>query len=276
MTTEIILMWAAVTGYVISTALFVLGVSLERDLLVRLGVWAAGAGLSLHFAALAVRWVRIGHGPMRGYYEMMSSLCFLAILMFLGLVWRYPKTAPVGIVIMPVSMLLVAAAMMAPKGGLEITSTLASYWLVIHVIFAKLGAGTLMISFALAGAYLLRARGVKGPWGRSLDRLPSQEIVDHLSSRFVFAGFIFWGVMIASGAIWANEAWGRYWSWDPIETWSLVAWLVYAVYLHLRLTMGWSGKRISWVAIIALPVILFCLAGIPIVYDTVHSGYLAW
>ena len=82
MTTEIILMWAAVTAYVVSTALFVLGVSFEKDALVRFGVWAAGAGLLLHAGALGVRWVRVGHGPMRGYYEMTSSLCFLAVFMF--------------------------------------------------------------------------------------------------------------------------------------------------------------------------------------------------
>ena len=277
MTTEIILMWAAVTAYVVSTALFVLGVSFEKDALVRFGVWAAGAGLLLHAGALGVRWVRVGHGPMRGYYEMTSSLCFLAVFMFLLLVWRYPKTGAVGVVIMPVSLLLVAAAMMAPKGGLEITSTLASYWLIIHVAFAKLATGTLVVSFGLAGVYLIRARSKpESHWHRGLDRLPSQEIVDHLSSRFVFAGFIFWGMMIASGAIWANESWGRYWSWDPIETWSLVVWLVYAVYLHLRQTLGWRGEKIAWVAILALPLALFCLVGIPFVYNTVHSGYLEW
>lgn len=276
MTNEIVLMWAAVTSYVISTALFVLAISFERTGLMRAGVWAAGIGVALHGVALGIRWERVGHGPMRGYYEMTSSMCFLAVLLYLGLVWRYRKTAPVGIVVMPVALLLVATAMMAPKGGLDITSTLASYWLYIHVIFAKLGAGTLVISFGLAVVYLIRSRAITGPWSRSLDRLPSQEIVEHLSARFVFAGFIFWGMMIASGAIWANEAWGRYWSWDPIETWSLVAWLVYAVYLHLRQTLGWHGDKLAWVAIGALPFILFCLLGIPLVYNTVHSGYLAW
>jgi ABC-type transport system involved in cytochrome c biogenesis permease subunit len=106
--------------------------------------------------------------------------------------------------------------------------------------------------------------------------LPDQETVDRLSGRFVVAGFLFWGIMIASGAIWANEAWGRYWAWDPIETWSLVVWIIYAVYLHLRLTLGWRGEKIAWYAIIAMPVAMFCLAGIPFLYKaSIHTGYLA-
>jgi len=276
MTTEIVLMWAAVTGYVISTALFVVGVALEKDKLVRFGVWAAGAGLLMQLVAMGVRWGRLGRGPMLGYYEMTSVLTICSVALFIGLVMRYPKLASAGIAVMPVALLLIAGAMLAPKGALEVTSTLASYWLVIHIVFADLAFGAFVVSFALAVAYVVRERGIEGKWADRLNKLPEQEIVDHLSGRFVFVGFIFWGIMIASGAIWANEAWGRYWGWDPIETWSLVVWLIYVLYLHLRQTMGWRGKRIAWVAIVAMPVALFCLAGIPLIYHTVHVGYLAF
>jgi len=80
--------------------------------------------------------------------------------------------------------------------------------------------------------------------------------------------------MIVSGAIWANEAWGRYWAWDPIETWSLIAWVVYALFLHARLTLGWSGNKLAWLSIIALPVVSFSLMGVPLVYDSIHGAYL--
>lgn len=275
MTTEILLMWATVTAYAVSTVLFVVGVSFEKSRIVGFGVWAASLGLAFHVAAVGVRWARIGRGPMLGYYEMTSKLAIVGVALFLILVWRYSKIAPAGVAIMPVSTLLIAAAMMSPKGALELTGTLASYWLLIHITFANLAFGAFVVSFGLAAVYVIRDRSISGPWGRSLEKLPAQDIVDHLSSRFVFVGFVFWGVMIASGAIWANEAWGSYWSWDPIETWSLVVWFIYAIYLHLRFTLGWRGQKISWVAIGAMPVALFCLAGIPLVYHTVHSGYLA-
>jgi cytochrome c-type biogenesis protein CcsB len=108
-----------------------------------------------------------------------------------------------------------------------------------------------------------------------LAKLPRQEILDDLSFRFVGFGFIVLGMMIAAGAIWANEAWGRYWGWDPIETWSLVSWLVYAAYLHTRLTLGWKGRRSAWFGALALPIVLFALIGVPIVYNSIHGAYLS-
>ena len=87
-------------------------------------------------------------------------------------------------------------------------------------------------------------------------------------------GFIFLSIMIVAGAIWANEAWGRYWGWDPIETWSLISWVVYAGYLHANLTLGWKGTRCAWYAVLALPVMVFTLIGVPIAYQSIHGAYL--
>ncbi|MDO8964941.1 MAG: c-type cytochrome biogenesis protein CcsB [Coriobacteriia bacterium] len=275
MTTEIVLMWAALSLYVVGTALFVFGVTFEHEKLVQGAVWASGLGLLPQLASIIVRWVRLGHGPYLGYFEVTSALAFFSVFLFVALALRRPQFSVAGIAIMPVALLLIAAAMLAPKSGLDVSPTLASWWLVIHVTFAKLSFATFVTSFGLAAAYIIRSRSADGPWARRLQRLPSQERVDHLSSRFVYAGFLFWGIMIASGAIWANEAWGRYWGWDPIETWSLVVWIIYAAYLHLRLTMGWRGEKISWVAVLSMPIAMFCLVGIPFVYVSIHSGYIS-
>lgn len=276
MTAEIVLMWIALTFYVAGTAMFVGGVVFEREKLTRIAVLISAVGLVPQTASMAMRWIRLGHGPYLGYYELTSTLTFFTVLLLVGMAWRYPKTSSAGIVIMPVALLLIGAAMTAPKGGLDVGPTLASYWLFIHVVFSDLAFGAFVLSFGLAVAYVLRARSPEGRWAHKLSKLPDQETVDRLSGRFVVAGFLFWGIMIASGAIWANEAWGRYWAWDPIETWSLVVWLIYAVYLHLRLTLGWRGEKIAWYAIIAMPVAMFCLAGIPFIYKaSIHTGYLA-
>lgn len=80
--------------------------------------------------------------------------------------------------------------------------------------------------------------------------------------------------MIVAGAIWANEAWGRYWAWDPIETWSLMTWLAYAAYLHSRLTLGWRGRRSAWFAVLALPLVVFTLVGVPLAYNSIHGAYI--
>jgi len=276
MTAEIVLMWIALTFYVAGTAMFVGGVVFEREKWTRRAVLISAIGLVPQTASMAMRWVRLGHGPYLGYFELTSALTFFTVLLLVGMAWRYPKTSSAGIVIMPVALLLIGAAMTAPKGGLDVGPTLASYWLFIHVVFSDLAFGSFAVSFGLAVAYVMRARSGEGRWAHRLSRLPDQETVDRLSGRFVVAGFLFWGIMIASGAIWANEAWGRYWGWDPIETWSLVVWIIYAVYLHLRLTLRWRGEKIAWYAIIAMPIAMFCLAGIPFLYKaSIHTGYLA-
>jgi len=256
--------------------MFVGGVVFEREKWTRRAVLISAIGLVPQTASMAMRWVRLGHGPYLGYFELTSALTFFTVLLLVGMAWRYPKTSSAGIVIMPVALLLIGAAMTAPKGGLDVGPTLASYWLFIHVVFSDLAFGSFAVSFGLAVAYVMRARSGEGRWAHRLSRLPDQETVDRLSGRFVVAGFLFWGIMIASGAIWANEAWGRYWGWDPIETWSLVVWIIYAVYLHLRLTLRWRGEKIAWYAIIAMPIAMFCLAGIPFLYKaSIHTGYLA-
>lgn len=274
MTSEILLMWAAVTLYAAGAILYTVGLVFHRRLM-RVALWVSLAGLVPHAVAAGIRWMRVGHPPMLGFYEVVPGLVFVAVLSLGLIAWRWRGTEPLGVVIMPISFLMMGAAMLvAPKTDLALTPTLASWWLTIHITFAKLSYASFLASFALAAVYLVRDRSAGGRWADLLDKLPSQAVVDDLSFKFIAVGFVFLGCMIAAGAIWANEAWGRYWAWDPIETWSLISWLVYAAYLHLRLTLGWRGKKAAWVALAALPVVLFALVGVPVVYQSIHGAYL--
>ncbi len=272
---EILLMWAAVTAYAAGAALFVVGFVFGLLPARRTALWVSLAGLAPHAVAMGVRWVRTGHGPYLGFYEVVSSYALISIAVVGLLALRDRRFELAGVVATPLAFLLLGAAMLiAPRTDLPITARLASWWLTIHVTFAKLAYGAFMASFALAVLYILRERSVAGSWGELLEKLPRSEVIDDLAYRFMAVGVIFLGIMIAAGAVWANEAWGRYWGWDPIETWSLISWLVYAAVLHLRLTMGWRGRRFAWAAIIALPVVVFALIGVPIVYNSIHGAYL--
>lgn len=274
MTLEIVLMWAAVTMYAAGSVLLSVGIIFGRSRLERLGVWVSLAGLAPHLAATAVRWVRVGHPPFLGFYEVVSGLALVTVLFYGVLAVRSRTLVVTGIIIMPLAFLSTAAAMFAPKADLAVTGTLASWWLVVHISFAKLAYGAFVVACALAILYLFGERLDPTRYRRLLELLPSQESLDDLSYRCIAAGFVFLGVMIASGAVWANEAWGRYWGWDPIESWSAISWLVYAVYLHLRLTMGWRGRKAAWFAIIALAVVVFALIGVPLLYNSVHAAYM--
>ena len=274
MTIEIVFMWIALTFFVASTVMFVFGVTFSRDVLTRRAMFVAAAGLVPQVVALGVRWARLGHGPYIGYYEVANALTLCTVVFFVVAAWRNPRLVATGIGIMPVAVLLLGGAMLASKADFPITAGLASYWLFIHVAFANLAFAAFVASFGLAVIFVIRERSTSGKWAKRLEKLPVQDVLDDLTARFVLAGFLLWGIMIVSGAIWANESWGRYWTWDPIETWSLVVWIIYAVYLHLRFTMRWRGQRLAWFAIASMPVALFCLVGIPTVFHTIHAGYI--
>jgi cytochrome c-type biogenesis protein CcsB len=273
-TLEIIFMWITLTFYVVATIMFTVGVIFTKEKVTRRAVYVTAIGLVPQLIAIGVRWARLGHGPYIGYYELANALTLCTVVFFVVAALRNPRLHAVGLGIMPVVVLLMGGAMLASKADFPITAALASYWLFIHVAFANLSFAAFAASFGLGIVYVIRARSRTGVWAKRLDRLPSQQKVDELTARFVLTGFLLWAIMIVSGAIWANESWGRYWSWDPIETWSLVVWLIYAVYLHLRFTLRWRGERLAWFAIAAMPVTLFCLIGIPTVFNTIHGGYI--
>ena len=274
MTTEVYLMWVTLTFYVAATVMFVVGVIFSKEKVTRQAVYLAALGLVPQFVALGIRWARLGHGPYIGYYELANALTVCTVVLFTVVAWRNPRLSAMGLGIMPVAVLLMGGAMLANKADFPITPSLASYWLFIHVIFANVAFAAFAASFGYAVVYVIREGSHSGKWSARLAKLPAQEVVADLVVRFALAGFLLWGIMIVTGAIWANESWGRYWSWDPIETWSLVVWIIYAIFLHVRYMLHWSGRRLAWFAIVAMPIALFCLIGIPTVFNTIHAGYI--
>ncbi len=279
-TIETVVLWAAVGFYALGSAGFIGGLIFARPGVERAALWIAGAGWVAHTAGIAVRWVRTGRGPYLGFHEVASLLAWITVALLLWLAWQHPGLRVVGVAVLPIAFLIMGGALLVSRESAPISGALVSLWLFVHVLFANLAYGAYVAAFMLSVAYLVRERGADASGARSgrlallFERLPGQEVLDSLTFRFVGAGFIFQGIMLASGAIWANQAWGRYWGWDAIETWSLIAWAIYALYLHLRLTLGWSGRRAAWVAVIALPVIVFSLLGVPLVYDSIHGAYL--
>jgi cytochrome c-type biogenesis protein CcsB len=274
MLVEIVLLWAAVFLYALGAVLYVVGLIFRKELPTRAALWASLAGVVPQAVAFGVRWSQVGHPPYLGYFEVLSLFAFLSVLVFGGLTLRYRPMAVAGIFVMPMAFLLSGAALFMPSAAIPITPRLASLWLDIHVIFASLSFSFLLVSFALALVYLTRERSPSGRWASLFERLPDQSVVDDLSYRFVLAGTVFLAIMIASGAIWANQAWGRYWGWDPVETWCLISFLVYSLALHLRLVRGWRGKRWAWVTLAALPFLVFAVLLLPLVYHSIHNGDL--
>ena len=267
-----IVLWGAVVLYALS-ALGLIGSSVfHAKHFVALSFYVACIGLALQTTAIGLRWVEVGHGPYIGFFDAVSSFAFVSVFTYVGLVLWRPSLKEVGAVIMPISFMFLGVAMMTSPSDMGITPALASIWLIVHVFFAKIAVATMVVAFALAIIYVMRDKNKEISMFK---QLPDQGVLDITMFRFVAVSFIVWTIMIIIGAIWANEAWGRYWGWDPIETWSLIAWLIYAICLHLRLTRGWRGRRFAYVIIGSLPLVLFALIGVPFFWSSIHAAYLS-
>ena len=271
---EILLLWVAVALYALSTVLYGYSLAFQKDKFKSATV-AAWLALVFHSASLALRWIEAGHGPYMRRYEVYSSdVWVLVVLFLLAQTWKRSLRF-VGALVMPSAFLLIGMSVLSSPEITPLPSTFKTYWLIVHIIFAKFAYGGDIIGTTLAAFYLLKKRkmdrGIVSPF---YSRLPSLEVLDELSYGFIGFGFLNLGVMIIAGSIWAKTAWGSYWSWDVIEVWSLISWFVYAIYFHLRRTYGWKGARLAWVAIGGLAVLIFALFGLGIFYSTTHSPYV--
>ena len=212
----------------------------------------------LLFVAVIARGLSNGHVPWGNMYEfsITGALAFtgayLVALRKYNLRW-------LGLFISLAALLTLGTAItLLYRDSAPLVPALKSTWLVIHVIAAIISGGVFLLSNVIAGAYLYldaRERGAGRPaWAT---RLPSLEVLDQLSYRLVAFVFPLWTFAVIAGAIWAESAWGRYWGWDPKETWAFITWVAYAAYLHARVTVGWKGRRAAWLCLFAGSTFLF-------------------
>lgn len=277
---EWVMFLSGATLYAISSVIFIYCLVFRNEGRLKYAIYGAVAGLIFHSVALALRWVEVGHGPYINMVEVLSAYVWVSVVIFLLAQQKYPKMKIVGFVIMPVSFMMMGLSSTYPSDVTLLPASLQSYWLISHVGFANLAFGSILVAVGLAILYLLKEKVLESAKMENAevssfyDRLPELRVIDDLMYRFVALGLIFITIMIVTGAIWANQTWGRYWGWDPTEIWSLVSWFVYAICLHLRMNSGWAGKRIAWLIIFSIFVLVFSLFGIGYVYSGLHTDYI--
>ena len=267
---EATLHWAAVALYIGGVIVFACHCLFSRPAKVRWGLAVTLLGLLPHSTALVLRWIAVGHGPYMLKYEVLSSNAWIAIVMLLLFVWRRPKWAPLAMFALPATILMMGLGLFANPEARDLPPSLRSMWLVFHVLFNKLAVGAFLLS--AASAFIL-LRKLKGGSGRLLDRLPECDVIEAYTIRFVGFGFIFWSTTIVAGAIWANQSWGRYWGWDPIETWSLVTWLSYGILLHARLFFRLKAKATAWGTAACFVVAILTVLIFPFLIPSLHAAY---
>jgi len=224
-------------------------------------------GLGANTAALIARGIAAGRVPYVTMYEYLMAFAWAVAAVYLVFEWRYAAARadirPAGALALLLAVGLLGYGSSLPsefKQAETLLPVLKSNWLIFHVFTAVIGYGAAGVATALAVLFLLRNRW-PGPdsW---LRRLPAPAVLDQAAYRCIVFAFPFLALVNITGAIWAYDAWGRFWGWDPKETWSLITWLVYAFYLHARLRSGWRGAKANWVAIIGFAVIMFTFVGV--------------
>jgi len=234
-----------------------------------------GAGFCSHGLAFVLRYIEAGHAPVVNLHESLSFFAWLVVGFFLLLRYRY-KVEMLGAFVSPLALLLVIGAAALPKDILPLPPALRSWWLPIHVTFAFLGDAIFALAFCAGVTYLIQERLVKSKRVGALSgRLPSLEVLDEVNYRALTIGFPLLTIGIVTGAVWAEYAWGSYWSWDPKETWSLITWLLYAALLHQRLMIGWRGKKAAIMAIVGFGAVLFTFLGVNLLMEGLHT-YAEW
>ena len=254
--------------YFAAMILYFAFIALRRDGVARVAVLLQGIGLALHTAALVCRGIGAGRLPLTNQYEFATSFAWGLCLVSLVFVLRF-KFPVLGAFAAPVTFLIIGYAAMQSREVKELMPALRSNWLGFHVSTAIIAYGAFGVSFVLSIIFLLRdrmrARGF-------LDQhIPDREVLDVISYRSVSLGLLFLSFTIVTGAIWAERAWGSYWSWDPKETWSLVTWIVYAAYLHLRIRRGWQGKAAAIFAVAGFVCVIFTYIGVNTLLPGIHS-----
>jgi len=265
-----------------STLLYLLGalgysayIIFLKDFLSKSAVTAVLVGFASHTLALIVRYAEAGHTPVTNLHESLSFFAWMIIGVLLMASLKY-KIKVLGAFLSPVALILMLFAYALPKEIVPLAPVLRSFWHPFHVIFAFMGNAIFALAFCCGLMYLIQEHQLKAKKiGAITKRLPSLQVLDDLNYQSLRYGFPLLTLGIITGAIWAEYAWGRYWNWDPKETWSLITWLLYAALLHQRLTVGWRGRKAAIMAITGFLAVLFTFLGVNLILPGLHT-YANW
>jgi len=259
-----VLFWTTLVIYALAVAAQIYARVFTRPKLAGRALGLVALGLALHTVLVIWRWAATGHVPTIGNFEnaLVGGWFIVAMTLWAGWRERYPLLAAGAL---PFALLILGGGAMSDTGARPLVAALQSFWLYIHIFFAWLAYGSYTVACGAGLVYLVRTRRGAAPGPASEpERLAD---LDELAFRSTVFGFITDTIMIAAGSIWAKSLWGSYWSWDPVETWSLLSWLVYGLSLHLRITMGWRDRRFAWFVVIAIVGVLVSFWGVNLVME---------
>jgi ABC-type transport system involved in cytochrome c biogenesis permease subunit len=230
------------------------------------GRFASAATLFLSAGALAqttymaLRWIAAGRAPFSNMFESMVLFAWAIVVVYLSLRIRH-QIPVLGAATALTAVLTLAYASSFESDIRPLMPALRSNWLTVHVFTCFLGYGGFAVAALASVGYLLTPKS----------RTQLIDAFDMATAKTISFGFLFLTAGIITGAVWANSAWGTYWSWDPKETWSLITWFIYAVFLHCRFMRGWKGQRAAWISILGFASVIFTYFGVNYLLSGLHS-----
>lgn len=269
------IMWMNVL-FVLAMATYWFALFKRSDFAGKVAASLTWSAILMGFAGLMVRWYEsyliapdVGHIPISNLYEVFILFCLITALLYLHYEQRFNTKQLGGFVLLVVNaavgFILWYTFDRHANSIQPLVPALQSYWMKIHVPANFIGYGSFSLAAMVASAYLLANKGVLA------SRLPSLDVLDDLMYKSIAVGFAFFTIATILGAMWAAEAWGGYWSWDPKETWALIVWLNYAAWLHLRMVKGLRGPVLAWWALVGLIVTTFAFLGVNMFLSGLHS-----
>ncbi|MDH4161631.1 MAG: c-type cytochrome biogenesis protein CcsB [Nitrospirota bacterium] len=246
---NILFFYASIAVYVLAAAGYVAHfLKPDRKGLAGLSLFTSFVGFSLHFIYFAVRWSESGRIPVTNFFEAINALGLGIMMVFVIMELRY-KVPALGSFMLPLVIILMLPAMLVSGRIEDLKPILKSGWLGVHTSLAVLGDAAFAFACIVSIMYLIQERQLKSKHlGAIFHRMPSLDIMDTISYKALTLGWPLYTLGMITGSIWANSAWGTYWSWDVKETWSLIVWLIYLVLLHLR-TLGWRGRKMAYLSL---------------------------
>ncbi|OGR21601.1 MAG: c-type cytochrome biogenesis protein CcsB [Desulfobacula sp. RIFOXYA12_FULL_46_16] len=262
--------------YALATIFYIGSFAFKKQILAKVGFIVLVIGFLDNSAGIILRWIEsyqmgYGHAPFSNMYESLVFFSWTVAVLYIFVELKY-KESIIGVFASPLIFLAIAYASFDPSISNKISPlipALKSNWLIAHVITCFLGYAGFAVAFGFSIMYFIKPQNPES--GSIFAKLPSWELIDELTYQMVVFGFLFLTIGIITGAVWANSAWGTYWSWDPKETWSLITWFVYAIFMHLRMMKGWSGKNLAWISIIGFIAVLFTYFGVNYLLSGLHS-----
>ncbi|WP_156689676.1 c-type cytochrome biogenesis protein CcsB [Mycobacterium sp. Marseille-P9652] len=242
----------------------------------RAGLAVLYLGIGLLLACIVLRGLATLRVPWGNMYEFINLTCLCGLVAG-AVMLRRPRYRPLWVfLLVPILILLTVSGRWLYANAAPVMPALQSYWLPIHVSVVSLGSGVLLVAGIASILFLLRTSRLgdsdaEGALARVVQRFPDAQTLDRLAYRTTIFAFPIFGFGVIFGAIWAEQAWGRYWGWDPKETVSFVAWVIYASYLHARSTAGWRDRKAAWINVAGFVAMVFNLFFVNLVTVGLHS-----